>query len=245
MASTFDNYTIATTGYDTTTGVPPIELKVEDIDFPALERTIHSTAEATLRRYSNNKIKALGLATKAYKYDFPYNDSYYIKESNYRFFILLEKRLFSKIPYLDSPNCKFWNKSKTHITLLLTRDQKTVNHTHNGVTRTRIVSKANRYTNMIWKKLRVKGFDLSSSGINISNSETFLESSRTYEPCVKILINLNAVLFGAYGMAKLLFFYEDVEKIFINLQKLSFYETVQENQNTSRDTANTATASAT
>lgn len=185
-------------------------------DFPSIQERLYLQAEQTLRNYTNSKVKELNLATRAYKYDFPYDHSYNIRESNYRFFILLEKALFKKIPYLGSPSCKFWNKSKSTITLLLIP-----------------TPKEDRYIRKIRRILaRIDPSDPPGRSISVSSTDVFLESSHTYARAVRILIDLNSSIWGTWGIAKLLYYYNDVERIFINLHKLGFYEPTEEAQPT-------------
>lgn len=180
------------------------------MDFPTIQERIFRTAEMTLREYSNNRVKELGLATKAYKYDFPYDQHYNIRESNYKLAILLEKRIMNRVPYLKANNCRFWTKSKSFISLLL-----------------EISPKTERYLRMLNRKLMGVGFPLGTA-MSWSRQNVLVVGKNTTMPAYKVVINMNDSLWGRYGLPKILFYFEDVERIFINMHRLGVYESTEQ-----------------
>lgn len=181
-------------------------------DLTNLRDKIFSSAQKTLREYSNNRIKELGLVTRGYKFDFPYDDVHSVRDSNHRLAIILEKNLFQKVPHLAASNCKFWSKSRTYITLLLEN-----------------TPKSKRYVTRLLKKIRLSGFPMNMIQGPVGNS-FFSEVTGTYHEQLKLTINLNETLWGKYGITKLIYHYNDIEQMMINLQRVGFYEPLNNGQ---------------
>lgn len=64
--------------------------------------TVPAIAQRTLQLYANNRVKELKLTTKAYKYDYPFHDTYLGRVSLQKLIKLIDKVMKKEIPYLES-----------------------------------------------------------------------------------------------------------------------------------------------
>lgn len=181
-----------------------------DFDIPYSNELICIQAENTLMQYCNLRVKALHLVSKNYQFGFPYVGSSDMPTTNYRFLCLLEKSLKKKVPHVFDVGCKFWSKTKDNLLISLV-----------------VSDQSRRYVRRLNLKARKLGFSLGGSPLNVGQLTDYFDTkANQYTRFLKIQINPQFNWCGRFGIAKLIYYYEDIEQILINMSRLAFYESV-------------------